>query len=100
MKNHQRVSYWSKIYLGSAYRSKNNCVVYNINAFPLQISSCDAHFRNSIRNTSPSHGSALEMPSASQLAINDKLAAIVALTSDDYETAFRLLGNTGIATAT
>lgn len=40
------------------------------------------------------------MPSASQLAINDKLAAIVALTSDDYETAFRLFGNTGIVTAT
>lgn len=36
------------------------------------------------------------MPSASQLAINDKLAAILILTSDDYETAFRLFGNTGI----
>lgn len=36
------------------------------------------------------------MPSASQLPINDKLAAILILTSDDYDTAFRLFGNTGI----
>lgn len=66
-------------------------IAYHI--FPLQSSRFVVHFRNSIRNTSPSHGSALEMPLAIQLAINDKWAANEYRLRDCFPT---LSGNTAI----